>query len=87
MTKKRKIIYLIIIGIEIAIIIGLIIDYRISKSNHIGLRTYCKEAVNCTECTSKGTRECNYYTTDENNNLIISKDTIICDCEMEKNNE
>ncbi len=42
----------------------------------IRARTYCQTAIQCGDCDGKK-QECHYY----NDDMTISDDTILCDCE------
>ena len=44
----------------------------------IRARTYCSSSVQCTACQN-GSQECHYY----NDDMTISTDTIVCDCETQ----
>jgi hypothetical protein len=72
----------ILIVLNVLVFCYAILKLFLPCESHIRPQVYCPLAVNCTQCI-KGRQTCHYYDVDDVNNIVISNDTIECNCEVE----
>lgn len=76
--NKWKIAFNILIVLNVLVFCYALVINLLPSNNIPYSRTRCSTAVNCTQC-NKGKRTCQYY----NDDMVISNDTIECDCVVE----